>query len=113
MTPIGMADEIEDVVHILGDLRISGEQGEIGVDAGGLLIEVAGTDVRVAPQLAAFLAPDQHQLGVYLQPRNAEDDVHPGLGEPFCPVDVCGLVEACTQLDDRQHLLAVQCGTDQ
>ena len=113
VTAIGVADEVEDVVDVLGDLLVRGEQREIGVEARGLLVEVAGPDMHVAAQLRALLAADQDQLGVHLQARYPEDHVHAGLGEALGPVDVGGLVEARAQLDDREHLLAVERRADQ
>ncbi len=104
---LGVGGEVvEDHVHPLGDLRIAGEQAEVGVEAGGDGVVVAGAEVAVAAGDAVFVAADQHgQLAVGLEADDAVEDLHAGVFHAARPADVGGLVEAGHQLDDQRGFL--------
>ena len=101
---------VEEQPHVGGDLRVGGEQREVGVDARGLGVVVAGAQVGVAAQHAMLLADDQAGLTVGLEAVEAVHDVRPGLLELAGPFDVVEFVEARPQFDERGDLLAVTCG---
>ncbi len=104
---------VEHVGHVRADLLVGGEQPEVGVQAGGGRVVVAGADVHVVAHPLALAADDQHALGVGLQRGLAVDDVDARLLKGFRPVDVLALVEARLQLDQRHRLLAPLGGVDQ
>ena len=92
---------------------LAGQQAEVGVQARGARMVVAGAEVDVAAQ-AAFLAPDDHQrLGVRLVADDAVDHVRADFLELARPADVGFLVEARHQLEHDRDFLAVLRGADQ
>ena len=97
---------VEEAGEVLADLVVGGEQAEVLVDAARLRVVVARADVAVVAQHAVFLADDEGELAVRLEPDEAVDDVHAGLLELARPDDVRRLVEARLDLDEREHLLA-------
>ncbi len=104
---------LEDLVHVGADRLAAGEEVEVGVEAGGARVVVAGAQVHVAHQ-AALLAADHHgHLGVGLVADDAVDHVGAHLLQPRGPVDVGLLVEARHELDHHRHFLAVARGVDQ
>ena len=97
---------VEDHVHPLGNLRIAGQQAQVGVEAGGDGVVVAGAQVAVAAGDAVFVAAHQHgQLAVGLEADDAVKDLHTGVFHAARPADIRGLVEAGHQLDDQRGLL--------
>jgi hypothetical protein len=104
---LGVGGEVvEDHVHALGDLRIAGEQAQVGVEAGGDGVVVAGAQVAVAAGDAVLVAADQHgQLAMGLEADDAVEDLHAGVFHAARPADVRGLVEAGHQLDDQRGFL--------
>ena len=85
---------------------IAGEQAEVGVEAGGDGVVVAGAEVAVAAGDAVFVAADEHgQLAVGLEADDAVEDLHAGVFHAARPADVGGLVEAGHQLDDQRGFL--------
>ena len=92
---------------------IGGEEAQVGVDAGGAAVVVAGGDVRIAADAAGLLAHDQAQLAVHLDVDQPVDDVDAGRLQPGRPGDVVLLVEAGLQLDQHGHLLALFGGLDE
>ena len=104
---LGVGGEVvEDHVHALGDLRVAGEQAQVGVEAGGDGVVVAGAEVAVAAGDAVFVAADQHgQLAVGLEADDAVKDLHAGVFHAARPADVRGFVEAGHQLDDQRGFL--------
>ena len=70
---LGIAgDEIEDARHVARDHRIGGEEGQVGVDARGDRMIVAGADMHIGRERAALAAHHQRQLGVGLELDEAE-----------------------------------------
>ena len=60
---------VEEVDHVVGDLRVAGEQAEIGVELGGAGVVVAGADVAVGAYAVGLVADDHRDLGVRLEAR--------------------------------------------
>ncbi len=113
VAPVGVFDVLEHALHLCGDVRMAGQQREVGIDLGGLLVEVAGPDMGIAHRLAVFVASNQAELGVDLEARHPEHHLDPGIGENVGPVDVGGFVETGAQLHHHGHLLAVVGGIDE
>ena len=67
---------------------------------------VAGADMHVGGERAAFAPHDQRQLGVGLQLDEPVDDLHAGALQVARPADVGLLVEARLELDQRGDRLA-------
>ena len=103
----------EDQVDIVADVRIGGDQAEVGVRARGAGVVVARAQVHVAAQLAAFAAHDEQHLGVRLVTDDAVDDLHAGVLQAIGEAEVGFLVEARAQLDDDGDVLAVARGLHQ
>ncbi len=97
---------VEDHVDALGDLRIAGEQAEVGVEAGGVVVVVAGAEVAVAAGLAVLVAADEHgQLAMGFESDHAVEDLDAGIFHVARPADVGGLVEAGHEFDDEGGFL--------
>ncbi len=112
--PRGQPGELlEQQVHIVADVRIGGDQAQVGVGPCGTTVIVAGAQMHVTAQLAAFAAHDQQHLGVGLEPDHAVDDLHTGLLQAVGQAEVGFLIEARAQLDDDGDVLAIACGLDQ
>ena len=102
----------EEAHGILAESLVGGDEAEIGVELGRLLVVVARAELRDvlhalgrAPRYAA-------DLGMHLVVVEAVDYMAPGLLEALRPFDVVALVEPCAQLEQRHHLLAVFGGSD-
>ena len=93
---------VEDHVHALGDLRIAGEQAQVGVEARGDGVVVAGAEVAVAAGDAVLVAADeQGEFAMGLEADDAMKDLDAGVFHGARPANVGGLVEAGHQLDDE------------
>ena len=104
---LGVAgDVVEDARDVAGDHRIGGEERQVGVDARGHRMIVAGADMDIGGERAAFAAHDQRQLGVGLELDEAEHDLRAGALERARPADIGLLVEARLELDQRGDRLA-------
>ncbi len=101
------------LMDVAADRRVGGEQAEVGVQARGARVVVAGRQMHVRSQ-PPLLAPHDHQhLGVRLVADDAVDHVRPHLFEARGPVDVRLLVEARHQLHHHGHRFAVARRLDQ
>ena len=111
---VAVAGEVvEQVGEVGAEVGVGGEQAEVFVAVRGLAVVVAGSDVAVPPDAFGFLAHDEQDLGVRLQPHEAVHDVHARFFEDACTFDVRLLVEAGRELDERDDLLALFGGLDQ
>ncbi|MDQ0991688.1 hypothetical protein QFZ74_002916 [Streptomyces sp. V3I7] len=106
-------EPVEQVGQVRADLRVSGEQAEVLVQAGRLGVVVAGAHVAVAAQRVALLAYHQGQLAVGLQTDEAVHDMAAGLLQLARPLDVGVFVEAGLDLDQDEDLLAGLGGLDE
>ena len=100
-------EPVEELRQVLAELRVGGEEAEVGVEARGPLVVVAGPEVHVAAQPLALAPHHQRRLGVRLQLGVAEEDVRAGPLERARPGDVVLLVEAGLDLDRDGDLLVV------
>ena len=105
--------DVEQVRDVGAELRPAAQQPEVGVQAGGPRVVVAGPDVDVAPQAGALAPDDQAHLRVRLEPDEPVDDVGARLLELARPDDVRLLVEAGLDLDENDDLLAALGGADE
>ena len=104
---LGIAgDVVENARDVAGDNRIAGEERQVGVDARGHRMIIAGADMDVGGKLAALAADDERKLGVGLQLDEAVNDLHAGALEVARPPDIGLLVEARLELDDGGDRLA-------
>ena len=92
--------------RVVAERRIGGEEREVGIDLRRDRVVVAGAEMHVGAQHAAFAPHHQRHLGVGLQLDEAEDHLHAGALEVARPADVGLLVEARLQLDQRGDRLA-------
>ena len=95
------------------DHRIGGEERQVGVDARGDRMIIAGADMHIGRERAALAPHHQRQLGVGLEFDEAVHDLHAGAFEVARPADIGLLVEARLQLDQRGDRLAGFGGLDQ
>ena len=96
----------EDVVHVLADLLVVGEQAVIGVQPRRARVVVAGAQMRVVTQTFFFPPHHQYHLGVGLVTDDAVDDMCADVLELFGKVDVVGLIETRAQFDHHRDFLA-------
>ncbi len=106
-------DEVEDIRHIVGDLRVAGEEGQVGIDLGRDRVIVARAKVAIGPELAILAAHHHRHLGVGLEFDEAEHDLHAGALQIARPADVCFLVETRFELDQRGDGFTCFRGIDQ
>ncbi len=105
--PAGVAAEpVEEVGEVRAHLRVGGQQPQVLVQPGSLGVVVARPHVRVTAQHLAFLADDQRQFAVRLEPDQPVHDMAARLLQFARPFDVGLLVEARLDLDEDEHLLA-------
>ncbi len=98
---------VENAVHRCRDLRIGGQQAEIGVETRRIRVVVAGAQMRIAAGDAIGIAAHQQgQLAVGLQADDAVEDLDSGIFQIARPADIGGLVEAGHQLHHRRDFLA-------
>ena len=83
---------------------VAGEEADVGVDARGLRVVVAGAEVHVAADAVGLVAHDERDLGVRLEALHAVGDVHAERLQRARPVDVVGFLEPRLQLDEHRHL---------
>ncbi|CDA84521.1 unknown [Bacteroides sp. CAG:754] len=100
------AEEVVEVVHYL---LAAGEESAVGVEGGGLLVEVAGTDVGVAGELFAVqaAAADEGYLGVDFQAGDAVYYFDAGGLHHFGGGEVVLFVETGFQFYEYGDFLAV------
>ena len=96
----------ENLVDVLADGFIGGQQAVVGVEPRGLGVVIAGAEMAVAAQTLLLAPHHHHQLGVRLEAEHAVHDVRAGLLQLVRELDVRLLVEARPQLDDHRHVLA-------
>ncbi len=83
------------------------QEAEVGVEARGGGIVIAGGDMDVAADAVGIAAHDEAHLGVDLVADEAIDDVDAGFLKLARPLDIIGFVKAGAKLDDGGYLLAV------
>ena len=104
---------VEDRLDGLGQLRARGEQADVGVEAGGDRVVVAGAEVDIAAHDAVGIAADeQRKFAVGLLAEDAVGDADACILELAGPADIGVFVEARHQLDDDGDILALA-GLDQ
>ena len=111
---LGVAgEEVEEGGGVIAEVGPAGEEAEVGVDAGGGGVVVAGAEVDVAADAVGLAADDEGGLAVGLEADDAVDDVDAGLLKGAGLVDVVFLVEAGLEFDEGGDLLAVFGGAGQ
>ena len=103
----------EEHVAVLGDAGVCGEQHEVGVEAGGLLVEVARAEACDAADARGVVVGHLADLRVALEALGAVDHRAAGVLEALRPRDVVRLVEAGAQLHEDGDVLAVLGGRDE
>src|SRR5262245_42587927 len=104
---------VEQLRDVFAEIFVGGEESQVGVNAGGDRVVIAGAEVHVAAQLVLLLAHDESDLGVSLQTDKAVDDVDAGFLQLLGPLDVRLFVEAGFEFDQHRDLFAVLGGLDQ
>ena len=90
---VGVFNKVKYPADFIGDARIGGQQRVVGVKTRGFFVEIAGADMRLAPDFLALFARNQEQLGVDLEARRGEDNVHAGFGQAFSPMNIGFFIE--------------------
>src|SRR4030095_8403523 len=104
--PRKAGEEVEHFTDVGTDVRVTGEEPDVRVEARGARVVVPGPDVHVTAD-AVGLAPDhQRGLRVRLESRQPERDVDAVTLECPRPVDVVDLVEPRLKLHEHGDLLA-------
>ena len=86
--------------------RVSREIAEIGIDARGDCMIIAGAEVALGAEFAIFTADDHRHLGVGFPFDEAIDDLHPGPFQLRRPVQILFFIEPRFQFDDSGGGLA-------
>ena len=104
---VGVFNKVKYPADFIGDARIGGQQRVVGVKPRGFFVEVSGTDMRIANDFIALFSRNQEQLGVDLEARRGEDNVHAGFGQALSPMNIGFFLETRLQLHDHRHFLTV------
>ena len=100
-------ERVEELRHVGAEFAAAREEAQIGVEARGLLVVVAGAEVHVAPNAVFFLPHDHQRLGVHFLAGESVDDVRARALQAPRPFDVVLFVEARFELDDDGNLFFV------
>ena len=93
--------EAENILYGAGNFWIGGQEAEVGVEASGGGVVVAGAEMGVAARDAVGIAADeQGEFAVGFEADEAVKDLDAGVFEIARPADVRGFVEASFELDD-------------
>ena len=85
---------VEDVLNGQGNFFVCGEQADVGVEARGDGVVVAGAEVGVAARDSVRVSTDdERELGVGFEADDAVKDLHASVFERACPADVAVFIE--------------------
>ena len=104
---------LKDMGCILAHLLVGGDEGKVGVQLRGFFVIVAGAHLRDVADLVVYLSGNQAELGMNLVVAQTVDDGAACLFEHGGIIDVALLIEAGTQLQNAQNLLALLGGMGQ
>jgi hypothetical protein len=109
--------QIHELRGVGTEVRIAGEEVDVGVETARHRVVVPGREMDVASQLSSLAPHDEADLAMGFVADDAVDHLHARFLERSRPGDVLPLVEAGLQLDDRGDLLARsrgrgECGDD-
>jgi hypothetical protein len=104
---------LEYFADVVGDFFIAGQQAEIGIEASGTRVIVAGAEVGIANEAAFFAADDEQGLGVSFVADHAINHMGADFFQFGGPTDIGFFVKACHQLDNDGDFLAALGGADQ
>ena len=90
---------VEDDRDLLGDLRIAGEQTEVGVNARGARVIIAGAEMHIMPEPIGIAADDEQRLAMCLQTDHAINDMRARFLQTARPLNIGRLVKARAQFD--------------
>src|ERR1019366_10064520 len=93
---LGMGGEVvKDHMHPFCDLRVAGQQAQVGIKACGNRVVISSAEMAVAACLSVLVAANQQsELAMGLESNNAVKDLDTGVFHAARPADVGGLVEA-------------------
>ena len=94
-------------------LRIARQQTEVGVDARGARVIIAGAEMDVTPEPIGIAPNDEQRFAMRLQSDHAVDDVRAGFLEAASPLNVGRFIETRAQFHDGRDLFAGGGGVDQ
>ena len=97
---------VENDRDFFGDFRIRREQTEIGVDARGARMIIAGAQMHVMAQMIGIAPHDEERFAVRLQTNHAVNDMRAGFFQLARPLNVGRFIETRAQFHQRGHLLA-------
>ena len=97
---------VEDDRHFLGQFRRGREEAEIGVNARGARMIIAGAEMDILAEPVGIAPNDQERLAVRLQSDHAVDDMRARFLQAARPLDVGRFVKTRPQFDQRGDLFA-------
>ena len=104
---------VENHRDLFGYLRIGREQTEVGINARGAVMIIAGAEMNVLAQTIGIAADDEQGLAMRLQSDHAVNDMRARFFQAARPLDVGRFIESRAQLDQRGDLFAGIGGVDQ
>src|SRR5207244_3587404 len=105
--------EVEQLRAVHSEIRLTGEESEIRVDAGRHRIVIAGTEMNVPADGIAFLTYDERDFGMRLESEHSINDVGSGLLQTSRPEDVVLFIESRLQFHKNGNLLPKLGGLDE
>src|ERR1035441_7809537 len=106
-------EEEEENDGVGGNLRVAGEESDIGVEVGGHDVVVARGQVQIRLDGVSLAPQDHGGLAMNFQSQQAIDDMAAGFFQGLGPFDVALFVEAGFEFHEHGHLLAFFDGLEQ
>ena len=103
-------EEIEEIGGVFTEVRMGGEEREIGIKFGGAGVVVAGAEMDIASEAVFVAANDEGDLAMDLVVDDPVDDMDAGFFEAASPGDIICFVEAGFEFDDGGDLFAIADG---
>ena len=97
---------IENGRHFFAQLRFTGEQTEIGVNARGPRVIISRAEMDVTPELVGVTPNDQQRLAMRLETYHTIDHVRADFFQASRPLNVACLIKTRAQLDNRGNLFS-------
>ena len=104
---------LEDIRCLQTDIHVIRHQRQVGVQTGGLLVVVSGTDLGIIFDLFIGFLGDQTEFGMYFVTIQTVDHATARILQKTGPSDIIFLVKTGFQFHQYQHFFSVLCGFDQ
>ncbi len=106
-------EKMEKPCCIVIECNFCGKVAHIGIDFGGAWIVISCCKMQIAFEFGSSALDHLGNFGMYLQARNAINDMGAGIFEGFCPDKVVLFIKTCFELYKYSDLFAIPDGIDE